>query len=437
MVATRTGDSVAYRAAYERISELHERNRLAIRRRELLNLLALSAEAWAREISTRQGVHGQDRAPGNPTAAWRWRQLEQELTRRSALDPLALGQQLRKLHDEEQQLTANLVEARAWAWQAKRTGLRERSALVGWAHIIRDIRGGTGKRVPRLLAEARTLMNQCRPAVPVWIMPVSRVAERFTPGQDHFDVVVIDEASQSDVMGLLALYMGARVVVVGDDKQVSPEAVGQDLDQVQHLIDEFLEGVRNKHLYDGRRSIYDVAHEAFGGVTMLQEHFRCIPQIIQFSNDLCYEGRIQPLRDESGVRTLPFLVPYRVPGTAHEKVNEEEAITVASLLMAAVEQPEYADKTFGVISTPPASGGPGAATSVLTSANPSNNRGIRRLMEDFIGVDGDRSTCIERGSRKRPNGRAIACRPELTGQNPRSLPLRARRTLTSLTTVEN
>ena len=51
------------------------------------------------------------------------------------------------------------------------------------------------------------------------------------------------------------------------------------------------------HLYDGQTSIYDLAETSFGGVVALREHFRCVPEIIQFSNALSYNFTIRPLRD--------------------------------------------------------------------------------------------------------------------------------------------
>jgi superfamily I DNA and/or RNA helicase len=57
-------------------------------------------------------------------------------------------------------------------------------------------------------------------------MPLSRVVENFDPRTSRFDVVIIDEASQSDVMALVALYLGASVVVVGAmNKSVPPPSV--------------------------------------------------------------------------------------------------------------------------------------------------------------------------------------------------------------------
>src|SRR5439155_13620000 len=88
-----------------------------------------------------------------------------------------------------------------------------------------------------------------------------------------------------------------KVVVIGDHEQVSPYAVGFETNRVQALVDEFLDGVPNKQLYDGKTSVYDLARQAFGGVVRLVEHFRCVPEIIEFSNQLCYGGEILPLRE--------------------------------------------------------------------------------------------------------------------------------------------
>jgi len=195
-------------------------------------------------------------------------------------------------------------------------------------------------------------MPKCQTAVPVWIMPLNRVVENFEPAENCFDVVIIDEASQADLMALIAVYMSKQVIVVGDHEQVSPVAVGMKMEEVQHLIDEHLSGIPNKQLYDGQFSVYDLAQTSYEPVC-LREHFRCVKPIIQFSNYLSYGGKIKPLQDDSGVKTRPHTLTYRVEGAWKQdksKVNEKEALVVASLLAAALEQPEYEEKTFGAIS---------------------------------------------------------------------------------------
>src|SRR4029077_13200846 len=190
--------------------------------------------------------------------------------------------------------------------------------------------------------KARELLADARHAVPVWIMPLSRVYESFDPREKKFDVVIIDEASQSDVTALAALYLGREHVVVGDKEQVTPDAVGQQLAGIQRLIATNLQDIPNSHLYDGQTSIYDLAETAFGGVVALREHFRCVPEIIQFSNQLSYNHAIRPLREPFSSPIRPALIPHRVQGFRNEagKVNEVEAEEIASLLVACLADPD-------------------------------------------------------------------------------------------------
>ena len=105
------------------------------------------------------------------------------------------------------------------------------------------------------------------------------------------------------------------------------------------------------NLYTGRLSMYYLATAGFGQIVRLVEHFRCVNEIIQFSNQLSYDGEIKPLRDSATVLSRPFTVSHRVAGGARQRqVNEAEAIEVVSLVAAMCEQPEYAGKSFGVIS---------------------------------------------------------------------------------------
>ena len=232
----------------------------------------------------------------------------------------------------------------------RRTTAPQQRALVGWLDTVRRIGKGQGKRVPRLLVEASQKMTECREVVPVWIMPLTRAVEAFE-SKTRFDVVICDEASQADVMALIPFYMASRVVVVGDHEQVSPTAVGQDLTAVQQLIDEHLADIPNAVLYDGQMSVYDLARQSFGGTICLTEHFRCVPDVIEFSNHLCYSGNIRALRDPSQSALRPHVVSHRVRrGRCKQDVNPEEALEVVALIQACTQMPEYKGKSFGVIS---------------------------------------------------------------------------------------
>jgi very-short-patch-repair endonuclease len=179
---------------------------------------------------------------------------------------------------------------------------------------------------------------------------VNRVVENFVPGKNKFDIVIVDEASQADLLSLPLMYMGEKIIVVGDDKQVTPESVGTKIEGVDKLIDAYLGGIPNRLLYDEKTSLYHIAGTSFEPIC-LREHFRCVSPIIQFSNYLCYHGKIKPLRDESDVAVKPHTVAYRVEDAySDDKVNQVEALEIASLICSCIEQKEYEKMTFGVMS---------------------------------------------------------------------------------------
>src|SRR6201999_3022587 len=100
---------------------------------------------------------------------------------------------------------------------------------------------GTGIYADQRRAEIKAAMDRCRPAVPVWIMPVYRIAEQFRRVQpDMFDVVIVDEASQAGLEATFLQYIAPKIVVIGDDRQVSPSAVGTDQQQLRDLAQQYL-----------------------------------------------------------------------------------------------------------------------------------------------------------------------------------------------------
>jgi very-short-patch-repair endonuclease/DNA polymerase III delta prime subunit len=350
--AAGTLDAGLYTAAHARLTNLAALRAAFESRWTLLARLREIAPAWAESIVQRSGVHGHSLPPGDVALAWLWRQYSQELDARNSTAINALQLELDSCQKQLFNITATLIDRLAWKHQLTRVTNRQdqRTALQGWVDTMRRVGAGTGVQATRFLAEARKLMNQCRSAVPVWIMPMSRVVDSFDPAKTSFDVVIIDEASQCDLGGLVALWMAKEVIVVGDHEQVSPDAVGQQVAQIAALQETYLQDIPNKHLYDGQLSLYDLARQSFGGTVCLREHFRCAPEIIQFSNVLSYDRKIKPLRDTTSIRIKPPLVTCCLPeGQRRGDHNDEEALTVASLVVAAIDQPEYEGATFGVI----------------------------------------------------------------------------------------
>ena len=195
-------------------------------------------------------------------------------------------------------------------------------------------------------------MAKCQRAVPAWIMPMNKALETLAPGKNIFDVIIIDEASQSDITALSIGYMAKKLIIVGDDKQVSPLAVGTDTDKMNTLMNMHIkDAIPNWQLYEAKTSLYEIAETTFQPL-MLKEHFRCVPDIIGFSNRLSYDYKIKPLRDTSSSILMPSTIAYRIDGERdnNRKINIAEAKTIVSLIMSCIENDKYKNSTFGVIS---------------------------------------------------------------------------------------
>ncbi len=203
--SVKTIDRVAYRQHYRRLVELDGLCTDRARRDELLTRLGKVAPNWAAAIRDRQAPHNHGSVPGDVRAAWLWRQLYEALVLRGQKSLLEIQRKIESLDEELRRVTTELIVHRAWAAQVRRATSSQRMALVGWLKTVHKIGKGKGKYAPGLRAEAARLMSECREAVPVWIMPLSRVVENFDPSATRFDVLILDEASQSDAFALVAM----------------------------------------------------------------------------------------------------------------------------------------------------------------------------------------------------------------------------------------
>jgi very-short-patch-repair endonuclease len=339
-----------YNEAYQSIKRLIDLAPIYKRRTKLLEILKEKAPDWAYAIKKREGIHGQPSVPKQPKEAWLWCQLNQELDRRLSVDIGKVQKDIEELSSKLLEVTEDLICKKAWYSELSAvSNVEKRMALSGWADMIKQMGSRKGKRARILINQAKAQMKLCQDSVPVWIMPLNRVIENFSPGETVFDVVIIDEASQVDALGLVALYLGKKVIVVGDNKQVTPVSVGVDINIIEQLQHEFLKGIPNAALYNELLSVYDMASWTYEPIR-LREHFRCATPIIQFSNRYYYDD-IKPMRDCSLVKRKPHTIAYKVEGeTEGTKRNFVEAKTIVALIKSCMEHEEYSDATFGVIS---------------------------------------------------------------------------------------
>ncbi|MEX0605257.1 MAG: AAA domain-containing protein [Marinobacter sp.] len=103
------------------------------------------------------------------------------------------------------------------------------------------------------------------------------------------DYAIIDEASQQDILpGILAMGCARNLIIVGDTKQLRP-------------VLKAVEPPPPDKKYDcSTQSLLDSCLKVFGEtvpVTLLKEHYRCDPMIIQFCNQQFYENQLIPMTE--------------------------------------------------------------------------------------------------------------------------------------------
>ncbi|MEH3107650.1 MAG: AAA domain-containing protein [Sphingomonas fennica] len=318
-------------------------------------IAASGAPLWAERLRQEPVVGGEDAlTPGDWRERWTCRRLATWLARIDGHDRLrALGRQRREHEDQLRRTYEEAIEARTWCRLAEKASDQVRAALAAYAQAMRRLGRGTGVRAGRYRADARIAANRAKNALPCWIMPHYRVSESLPAELGLFDLVVVDEASQSTLAALPALLRAQRVLIVGDDRQVSPDAGFREEARMVQLADRHLGGqVADYHAaLREEKSLYDLGAVVFaGGAIMLREHFRCVAPIIEYSKAQFYSHQLVPLRLPAASERLdPPLVDILVEdGYRRGKVNPPEVDCIVDAIGRIADDPAMAGRSIGV-----------------------------------------------------------------------------------------
>ncbi len=293
--------------------------------------------------------------PLNWREAWKWARIK------NYLDQIEARSELVEMYSKRREAELNLarlykemVAKEAWLSTKNNASQRVLQALSGYATAIKRIGKGTGTNAPRYRRDARTAMLDAQGAIPCWIMSHGKISESMPSEFGVFDLVIVDEASQSDLLALPAIVRGKKVLVVGDDKQVSPDAGFIKSTHIDNLIERFLRDMPYKQNMTPESSLYDLAARVYAGnQVMLREHFRCVPAIIEYSNKSFYQNEILPLRIPKATERLdpPLVDVYVAEGIKSQRnTNQLEAEFIAEEIGLILNNPEMEDRTIGVVS---------------------------------------------------------------------------------------
>lgn len=148
------------------------------------------------------------------------------------------------------------------------------------------------------------------------------IVNSIAPGA-ILDYAIIDEASQQDIVpGILALGCARNLIIVGDSRQLAHIPVVLGLQAPAEAYD-----CERYSLLD---SCIGVFKEALPR-TLLKEHYRCHPKIIQFCNQQFYNNALVPMTEDKGDEPLRLVVTAKGNHT-RQNVNQRELDSLLKLL---------------------------------------------------------------------------------------------------------
>lgn len=161
-----------------------------------------------------------------------------------------------------------------------------------------------------------------------------------------YDYVIVDEASQVDLAtGVLALSCAKRAVIVGDLKQLPNVVDSKTAEQTDFIFSGY--EVPQAYRYSSHSLLSSVS-EVFPDIpkTLLREHYRCHPKIIDFCNRKFYNDELIIL-SEGQKEKEPLLVYRTVAGNhARERMNQRQIDVITQEI---IPQQQLENIPFGIV----------------------------------------------------------------------------------------
>ncbi|TDP96304.1 AAA domain-containing protein [Labedaea rhizosphaerae] len=207
------------------------------------------------------------------------------------------------------------------------TGLREGAeALATLAETLIE-------ELPR-----REAMESAMRHVRGWATSALSTRPNFDCRAGAIDLVVIDEASQCNLAQVLPLaYRAKRLVIVGDPHQLSPvvTVAAAELRALAKAAGTSHEALVTAHYSYGQDSAFTAFAARFRPAPLLlDEHYRCHPEIIEYSNRHFYGGRLTVLTSVDRADGAPRGIEWHdidgrtEPGRTGSSLNKAEADAV-------------------------------------------------------------------------------------------------------------
>lgn len=167
-------------------------------------------------------------------------------------------------------------------------------------------------------------------AFPCWCVTTYAISGSLPMKPGLFDVAIIDEASQCDIASCFPiLFRTKRAVIVGDDKQL-PHLSFLEKAKEQSFLSQYEIPDKYQLMWRFRtNSMFDLANYYSMSPVLLDEHFRSLAPIIDFSNKEFYGSRMRIMSsnlDYKNVLELNRVVDGKVDYETTRNMPETEAI---------------------------------------------------------------------------------------------------------------
>lgn len=162
-----------------------------------------------------------------------------------------------------------------------------------------------------------------------------------------YEYLIIDEASQVDlVTGTLALSCAKNIIVVGDPKQLPNVVSSNKIQALEAIQKEF--DVAPQYRYTEHSLLSSIA-EQWPGIptTLLREHYRCHPKIINFCNQRFYEGKLIIMTEDKNEPNVLSIMQTNPGNHARDRVNTRQIDIITQELMPEMEKSSFA--SIGII----------------------------------------------------------------------------------------
>jgi hypothetical protein len=145
----------------------------------------------------------------------------------------------------------------------------------------------------------RDLQQALYKSFPIWICRKRAVSFLFPCIENSFDIIVVDEATQCRVDDALPLLFRARkLIAVGDERQtvLAKESAVDDYLFRDFDLDEHLRTTGARNIKGGGSHLFGLIKRIKQASVILDEHYRCAPDIIQYSNRYVYDNELNTMQ---------------------------------------------------------------------------------------------------------------------------------------------